>query len=207
MAVTRLASERAGRLLLDCPSSFVTYPPIRAHRPDNDPGQHNVKGTHSHWHPHLLVLWRARLGGGGFPSDVSGVRRRSVESPSPHPMVLCPRRLQVSVRSPQPGGEGGTTLHLQSGPPAQSSPPPPWTMPAGIQRNFAECRPLECAASNKDHVSRIGHSHAAILLAQDFVRFHLRAAPCPEGRITRKTGKPNRLGVGKGMVWGISTVL
>ena len=130
------------------------------------------------------------MGGGGFPSDVSGVRRRSVESPSPHPMVLCPRRLQVSVRSPQPGGEGGTTLHLQSGPPAQSSPPPPWTMPAGIQRNFAECRPLECAASNKDHVSRIGHSHAAILLAQDFVRFHLRAAPCPKGRITRKTGNP-----------------
>ncbi len=192
------------RLLLDCPSSFVTYPPIRAHRPDNDPGQHNVKGTHSHWHPHLLV-WRGRDWEEGVSLQMSrecAAGRWRAHLPIPWFFVPGVCRFPFAVRSR--GGEGGTTLHLQSGPPAQSSPPPPWTMPAGIQRNFAECRPLECAASNKDHVSRIGHSHAAILLAQDFVRFHLRAAPCPEGRITRKTGKPNRLGegVGKGMVWG-----
>ena len=99
--------------------SFVTYPPIRAHRPDNDPGQHNVKdtliGTHTWYYggqaarPAHGCPW-ARLGGGAFPSDVSGVRRRSVESPSPHPMVLCPRRLQVSVRSPQPGRGGQPSI-------------------------------------------------------------------------------------------------
>ena len=124
--------------------SFVTYPPIHAHRPDNDPGQHNVKdtliGTHTWYYggqaarPAPGCPWK-RLGGGAFPSDVSGVRRRSVESPSPHPMVLCPRRLQVSVRSPQPGRGGQPSIFSPTLQPVQ----PPSAMDNG-SRNPKEFR-------------------------------------------------------------------
>ena len=102
-------------------------------------------------------------------------------------------RFPFAVRSRGGGANPPSSVR----PSSQSSPPPPWTMAAGIQRNFAECRPLECAASNKDHVSRIGHSHAAILLAQYFVRFHLSAPPCQEGRITRKMEKPAGWALGR----------
>ena len=141
------------------------------------------------------------IGRRGFPFRCLGSAPQVGGEPiSPSHGSLSPAF--AGFRSQSAAGEGPTSIFTPALQPVQ--PPQSWTMPAGIQRNFAECRPLECAASNKDHVSRIGHSHAAILLAQDFVRFHLRVPPCPEGRITRKTRKPNRLGgcVGKGMVWG-----
>jgi hypothetical protein len=83
---------------------------------------------------------------GGLHSDVSGMRRRAVEWPIPCFFVPSVCRIPFAVRSSQRGG----TLNRS---PARLS------ATGQCQRNFRGCRPLECAALNKNHVSRIGPSH------------------------------------------------
>lgn len=107
------------------------------------------------------------------------------------------QRLQNSVRS----SRGGETLT----PPSSS--PAPLSHGNNARKNSPEGRPLECAALNKDHVSRIGPSHLMFACAYLFVSIRVPFAPAGGGQIMRETKKqkPSRWVL---EVWlcGISTV-
>lgn len=97
-------------------------------------------------------------------------------------MVLCPRRLQISVRSPQPGVRGGKNsggpLAGNDQPSVQSpAPPQPWDNAKGISLNAA----LWNAQPRTKTMSAESGLATAHLLAPDFVRFQLSAQASQKG--------------------------
>ena len=84
----------------------------------------------------------------------------------------------AEFRSQFAAGSGGRTLNR--------NPAPSLSATGQCQRNFPEYRPLECAALNKDHVSRIGPSHPPFACSYLFASI-LKCSSVSRGRSCGKS--------------------